>query len=151
MPSPYFIADGPPELARLNTDAKDLNADLRALCRNASDEMLHVYLDKTTIFNPNLREIIKDEIDRRRFKELKAPNWHDRWIFKVVVIAGIISALDYCHSVVSSSDNRTMQPLSGGNHLSEIARASTLVQAVSTTPPATIRTNSVAIPASPKK
>ena len=98
MPPPYFIGDGPPELVRLNTDAKDLNADLRALCRNASEETLHAYLDKTNVSYANLREIIQDEINRRRLdcvsmqvQSLKNPHWTVPWTFWLVWVAVLIA------------------------------------------------------------
>jgi len=92
---PYFIADGPAELVRLNIEDARLNEDLRVLCRAASENTLFIYLDKTDILYPNLREIIQDEIDRKRWDHIATkvePHWTLTPNFSVTVV-GMIAAI----------------------------------------------------------
>jgi hypothetical protein len=148
---PYFIQDGPPKLVRLNTEDGHLNEDLRALCRIASEDQLHVYLDKTTVMYTNLRDIIQDEINRRRFRELKEPSRIDKWTFGFVIAGVVMSSIGIIISWLSWRN--PLPPLGDKSsaQVSPIPQNSMLAQPKAPLRPAPPSTNSIAAPGSPKK
>jgi hypothetical protein len=144
------------EVSRART-LGNTEANLRLLCKDYDEEELQIALDSIPVVENGFREIVRDAIERLRHKEtlkkldsIERPNWFEVWGFRFVVIAAIIAALEYGRSLRTPS-NLTMQPPS------DSSRQSALVPALASAPaklqplPAGIRTNTVAVPAAPKK
>jgi hypothetical protein len=156
---PYFIADGPTELTRLNDQDAHLNEDLRALCQKAPDEaMLHRYLDKTCVQHQNLRDIIQDEIESRRFNGLwkQGRKSHEivRWTFIVSVMILAVTYLAWMlprssagSNTAPTSPQSVVAPLSAhSNSTPAVSTQSVEVLVPKLLSPSSARTNSVVAP-----
>lgn len=155
----YCYPDAPEELQKLGMESFP-EPVLRKLCALASDEKLRTYLDKITMGYPNLREIVKDEMDHRRHLQvasrldsLREPHWMIRWTFIVSVMILVVAYLAWIlpRSPVVDAVKPTAPLLSQAEVPAANSKRPSVSQWREPRLPASTTTNSVDVPSSSRK